>query len=155
MIDKTHYLTKARYEQLKKELAESKTIKIKEVAKELAAAIEMGDLSENAAYEEAKNKQAFLQGRILELEDIINNVVFINGNHNSNKVEVGSKIIVECEEIGKKEYTIVGPAEADPIKGLISNQSPLGEAFLGKEVKEEVEIVIPKGVTKCKILKII
>lgn len=155
MTEQPQYLTKARLEELKKELDELKNVKRKEVAKKIEQALEMGDLSENAAYSDAKEEQAFLEGRILELVDLINNAVIINGNQTNNSVKVGSQIIVQCEGIGEKKYTIVGPTESNPLKGLISNESPLGQAFLGRKVKDEVEIIIPRGKTKCKILKII
>ncbi|HEX9664741.1 MAG TPA: transcription elongation factor GreA [Patescibacteria group bacterium] len=154
MTDQKHYLTKARFEELQGELEALITVKRKEIAERIAEAIEMGDLSENAAYTEAKDEQAFLEGRILELTDIINNANIINGNHVSGRVEVGSKVVVDCDDLGKKEYTIVGATEADPLQGFISNESPLGEAFLGRKENDEFEINIPKGVTRCKIIRI-
>lgn len=150
-MSETHYLTPEGLEKLKKELEESKTIKRKEIASKIQAAIEMGDLSENAAYHDAKDEQAFLEGRIREIENILNNAEVIDESQKKkDEVIIGSKVVIECE--GKKmEYVIVGSNEANPLEGKISNESPIGQALLGKKKKEKVQIAVPKGVMDCVI----
>lgn len=155
MQNKVHYVSQEGLEKLKKELHERKTILRREIADRIDRAKELGDLSENAEYAEAKDEQAFNEGRIFELEDMLNNMVVIDKDSNDGKdtVHVGSTIVVKngAEE---KEYTITGASESDPTKGLISNESPLGRAFIGKKKDEEVEIKIPVGIVTYKIIKI-
>lgn len=146
MNEEKVYLSAKRLAQLQKELAELKTIKRKEVARRIAEAKELGDLSENAEYAEAKNEQAFIEGRILELENIIKNATLIEEAKQGNKdtVSVGSTITIKSTD-GEKTYSIVGSNEAEPVAGKISNVSPLGRAFLGRRVGETVSIVVPRG----------
>lgn len=153
--DKVHYATPEGLEKLKNELRERKTVLRRAIADRIDRAKELGDLSENAEYAEAKDEQAFNEGRIMELGEILSNVEIIHKGSGkvSDDVGVGSTIIVESEQ-GEKEFTITGASEADPPQGLISNESPLGQAFLGRKKGEEVEIKVPAGIVKYKILKI-
>lgn len=155
MRDKVSYVTPEGLEKLEEELKRRKTILRREIADRIDRAKELGDLSENAEYAEAKDEQSFNEGRILELKDIINNAALITkGNkEGSDMVEVGSTIIVKSGK-EEKEFTIMGASESDPTKGFISNESPLGQAFLGRKKGEEVEVNVPAGIVKYKILKI-
>ncbi|MGC8776125.1 MAG: transcription elongation factor GreA [Minisyncoccia bacterium] len=150
---KVHYLTKEKLEELKKELEYLKREGRREVAEHLQKAKEYGDLSENAEYSEAKDEQQRIETRILELEEIIRNAVLIKEGTKGDKVKIGSKVTVKKD--GKTyEYLIVGPNEADPSKGKISNESPLGRAFLDKKSGETAEVLAPSGKITYKIIKI-
>lgn len=154
-VDQPFYVSKERLDRIKIELEELKTVKRKEVASKIHEAQEMGDLSENAAYIDAKEEQAFLEGKILELDNMILNAIIIEEEETSDRdkiVRVGSKIKVKNDR--EHEFTIVGFDEADPAAGKISNESPLGQAFLGRKVKDEIEVTIPKGMIKYKIISI-
>ncbi len=147
-----HYLTPERLEELKKELNELKTAKRDEVAERLKRAKELGDLSENAEYMEAREEQTQVETRIVELEDMIKNASVIT-HTNGNKAQIGSTI--EVERDGKKmTYMIVGPNEADPLAGKISNESPMGKAFLGKTTGELVKVKTPGGEATYKLLSV-
>jgi transcription elongation factor GreA len=138
-----NYVTKEGLEKLKNELSELKNVRRKEVAARIEIAKDMGDLSENAEYNEAKEEQGFVEGRIAELEALVPNAIIIERS-NSETIGVGSTIRIAAN--GKeKEYTIVGASEADPVKGKISNESPLGTAFLGKSAGDSVEVRVPSG----------
>jgi transcription elongation factor GreA len=138
-----NYVTKEGLEKLKNELNELRNVRRKEVAARIEIAKDMGDLSENAEYNEAKEEQGFVEGRIAELEALIPNAVIIE-HGNADTVSVGSTVRVEAN--GKeREYTIVGASEADPVKGRISNESPLGVSFLGKSAGDSVEVKVPSG----------
>lgn len=141
------------YDKLKKELDLLTTTKRKEIAERIERAKELGDLSENAEYSEAKDAQALNEGRILELSNTLKNVTIVNGEKKKNEISMGSKITVKGSN-KEKVYTIVSFNEADPINGLISNESPIGMAFLGKKKGDEVIVNTPKGEIKFKILKI-
>lgn len=148
------FITKEGLEKLKGELDELKNVKRKEISERIQEAKELGDLSENAEYVEAKNEQAFIEGRILEIESILKNVIIIKKKKRSSSiVEVGSKIKIKGDN-ETKEYVIVGSSEADPSAGKISNESPLGQSFLGKKVGDIIEIKVPQGIKKFKILAI-
>ncbi len=141
------------YQKLKKELEYLSTTKRKEIAERIEKAKELGDLSENAEYSEAKDAQALNEGRVLELTNTLKNVTVVDNKNGKNEVSMGSTITVKAN--GKERtYKIVSFNEADPINGLISNESPIGLAFLGKKKGEEVTVQTPKGETKFKILKI-
>ena len=142
---------------LQDELEYLKTTARKEIAEKLAEAISYGDLSENSEYDEAKNQQAFTEGRILELEEQIKNAEIVEEGKTSKKgiVQIGSK--VELQREGDKEsheYTIVGSTEADPMLKKISNESPVGAAILGRKLKETVKVKAPGGNFEYKILKV-
>lgn len=148
-----NYITKKGLEKLKKELQYLKNVQMPKVIERIARAKEMGDLAENAEYQDAKDEQGFIAGRIAELENMIRKAEIIDENYSKEIVSVGCTIKVRC---GKKEYnyTITGSNEADPSRGLISNESPLGRAFLGKRVGDKVTVKVPKGEMKCEILEI-
>lgn len=148
-----YYLTTERLEELKKELNELKTAKRIEVAERLKRAKELGDLSENSEYFEAREEQAQVETRIVELEEMVKNASVIKMTSGKTKVQIGSTIDVVKD--GKKSvFTIVGSNEASPETGRISNESPLGRAFLGKEAGESVQVKTPKGEVTYKIAKI-
>mgnify|MGYP001018303693 CR=1 FL=1 len=150
------YLSKEGLEKLEAELKHLKTIRRKEVADRIQTAKEFGDLSENAEYSDAKDEQGFVEGRIMELEDVLRNVVLIEEQGKHDSVEVGDKIKVRRESDKKEfEYDIVGSEEADPSQGKISNESPLGRAFLGHNIEDEVDVNLPSGQIKYKIVKIL
>jgi transcription elongation factor GreA len=148
------YFTPEGLEKLKKELDVLKTIRRKEISERIEEALKLGDLSENAEYQEAKDEQGLNEARIRELEEVIKNAVIISGEKGKKKcIEVGCTIRVKYDS-QEKEFTIVGPSEADPLKGFISNESPAGEAFLGKKIGDKVEIEVPAGTIEYKILDI-
>jgi len=152
MEDKNTFITKEGLEKLKKELDYLKTEKRKEVAERIREAKELGDLSENAEYTEAKEEQAFFEGKIIELEYVIKNSQIIKSDKKSDIVRVGSKIKLESGN-EQFEYIIVGSNESDPSSGKISNESPLGKAFLNKKIGDEVSVEVPQGVKKFKIVE--
>ena len=145
-------LTPEGLQKLQEELEHLKTVKRLEVADRIKTAKAYGDLSENAEYQEAKDEQAFVEGRIIELDNIIKTSV-VADKQDIDVVQVGSHIKVEKED-GVFEFTIVGSTEADPSNGKISVESPLGEAFFGKAKNDELEIDLPMGKVKYKILEI-
>ncbi len=148
-----HHLTKEGFEELKRELETLKKEGRAEIAEQLRRAKEYGDLSENSEYADAKEAQSKLESRIFELEEIIRNAVLIRKSQQKDVVNVGSTIEVQRGAKNFK-YTIVGSREAKPEANLISNESPLGQAFLGKRAGDTVEIETPNGKAKYKILKI-
>lgn len=148
-----YYLTAERLEDLKKELTELKTVRRMEVADRLKRSKELGDLSENAEYAEAREEQATVETRIFEVEDMIKNAVIIKHSNAAKVVEIGSTVVVRKD--GKESrYSIVGSNETDPERGFISNESPLGKVFLGKQPNDEVVVQTPRGAAKYTILKI-
>lgn len=139
------FITTEGLEKLKKELDCLKTLKRQEIARRIQTAKELGDLSENAEYSEAKEQQALNETKIAELEETLKNVETIDDRHSkSNVVNIGSTIKVKNEEV-ERTLTIVGSNEADPAKGMISNESPLAMSFLGNKVGDKVEVETPKG----------
>lgn len=141
------------YDKLKDEMNLLMTVKRKEIAERIERAKELGDLSENAEYSEAKDAQALNEGRVLELANTLKNVTVVHSGNTGDEVAMGSKVTVKSDN-GEKEYTIVSFNEADPINGKISNESPLGVAFIHHHKGEQVEVETPKGLMKYKILKI-
>ena len=151
----TKYISKDGLEKLRVELKELETVKRKEIAKRIEEAKSFGDLSENADYLEARESQSFNEGRIRELEETIKNAVIIEeGKVAGTTVEVGDTVEVQNEKGQKITYTIVGSDEADPVKNKISNESPLGKAFLFRTPGESVEVVTPMGKSRYKVLNI-
>lgn len=148
-----YYLTKERLEELKRELEHLRKDARVEIAERLKRAKEYGDLSENAEYIDAKDAQAKLEADIFEREEVLRNAVVIIKPKANGKVTVGSTVEVQKNGTHMR-YTIVGSEEADPLKNFISNESPLGSAFLGREVGESVEVGTPGGTVKYKIVKI-
>ncbi|MDQ5883016.1 MAG: transcription elongation factor GreA [Patescibacteria group bacterium] len=151
-----NYLSPEAYRKLQEELEMLKTVKRKEIALKIQEAKELGDLSENAAYQEAKDAQAALETRILDLELLLKNSTLIKPRKNSGIVEVGSQVTVQSLSLPKtkKQFLIIGAQEADPAQGKISNESPLGKAFLGRKKGETVVVKTPKGEVKYKILNV-
>jgi len=151
-MKKKNYLTPEGLKRLKKELLYLKNIKRKEIAQKLKKAISFGDLSENAAYVEAKDAQAFLEGKILELRKIIYSAEIIK-KEKSDKVKIGSivRVVLEGQEFN---FEIVGETEADPLNNKISYKSPLGYALLGQKRGKEINININDRKIKYKILNI-
>jgi len=147
------YLTPEGLEKIKKELNFLKNVKRKEIAERLKKTAAMGDLTENAAYQEAKEAQAFLEGRILELENTIKEAKVVEKN-GSGWVQIGSTVVLSSSNNKKEEFKIVGTAEVDPINGKISAESPLGKALLNKPEGATVIVKTPNGKLKYKILKI-
>ncbi|QNB47411.1 transcription elongation factor GreA [Thermanaerosceptrum fracticalcis] len=154
--EKEVILTLDGLKKLEQELENLKTVRRREVAERIKQAIEFGDISENSEYEDAKNEQAFIEGRILTLEKMLRNAKVIEQTENeSNVVFIGAKVLLKDLEYGDElEYTIVGSAEADPMNNKISNESPVGKAILGKKEGEIVEVSVPAGKLKYKILNV-
>ncbi len=144
MNDHKEYLTKERLEELKAELQELKTNKRLEVAERLKRAKELGDLSENSEYFEAREEQGQVEGRIFELEEMLRNVEVFEKHHGDAVVGIGSTIVVS-KGSEQRKYVIVGSSEAKPEAGMISNESPLGKAFLGKRAGEVAVVTAPSG----------
>jgi len=141
------------YDKIKGELEYLTTIKRKEIAVRIERAKELGDLSENAEYSEAKDSQALNEGRVIELTNILKNVTIVQNGGSTKEIVMSSKVLVKNH--GKeKEYTIVSFNEADPLAGKISNESPLGVAFLGRKKGDLVKVETPKGIVKYRIVKI-
>lgn len=141
---------------LEKELEQYKSIKRKEVSERIKQALAFGDISENSEYDEAKNEQAFIEGRIATIENMLKKARVIDEDDiTTDKVSIGSKVMVrDLEDNEEVEYTIVGSAEADPIELKISNESPVGRAIIGNEVGNVVEILVPDGVLRYEVLNI-
>ena len=153
MNNKPTYLSRDGLEKLRHELDEMVSVKRPEVANRIHDAKEHGDLSENAEYEDAKNEQAFVEGRIQTLEAIIKNATIIDENHSTDHVQIGSTVAVESPD-GKEAFTIVGSAEANPAEQKLSNESPVGKAIIGHKKGETVEVSTPRGALKFKIMEI-
>lgn len=154
--DEQTLVTREGLKKLQDELDHLKKIRRQEVAQRLKEAISYGDLSENSEYEEAKNEQAFVEGRILELERKIKNSKIIAEKSAHKTVEIGSTVTVRNKTTRDEpeSYTIVGATEADPIDNKISNESPLGKAFLSKKTGDSVDVIAPGGTFKYEILKV-
>jgi transcription elongation factor GreA len=153
---KQYLMTYEGVKKLEGELEFLKTVKRKEITEKIKVALGYGDLSENSEYDEAKNDQAFTEGRILQLENLLKNAVVVDESEiPSDIVSVGSKVKVKDYEFDEEvEYSIVGSAEADPMNFKISNESPVGSALIGKKVGEILEVIVPDGVNKFEILGI-
>ncbi|MFC3772347.1 transcription elongation factor GreA [Paenibacillus sp. GCM10012303] len=156
MNDKEVLLTQEGLKKLEEELEHLKSVKRREVAERIKVAIGYGDISENSEYEDAKNEQAFIEGRIITLEKMLRNARIINNDEvDTDAVNVGSIVTVEDLEFGETvEYAIVGTAESDPFQNKISNESPVGKALLGKRKDSIVDVQVPAGVIQYKIIDI-
>jgi transcription elongation factor GreA len=150
---KPSYLSREGLEKLRQELEEMTNVRRAEVAGRIHDAKEHGDLSENAEYEDAKNEQAFVEGRIQMLEALLKNATIIDENHSTDHVQIGSTVKVESPD-GAEEFTIVGSAESAPREGRISNESPVGRALLGRKKGEKVLVRVPAGDFTYKIISI-
>lgn len=157
MAEKKILLTEEGLKKFEDELENLKSVRRIEIAARLKEAIALGDLSENSEYEDAKNEQAFIEGRIAELEEQIRNseIIASGGKGSKGKVRLGNTVVIKDLEFDEDmEYTIVGSAEAAPAEFKISNESPVGEAIIDKKVGDIVEVNAPVGVLRYKILKI-
>jgi transcription elongation factor GreA len=151
------FLTKAGFQKLQEELDNLRTVMRQEVAARLHEAMEGGELIENAEYEAAKNEQAFVEGRIQELEALLATARVIEDNgkgKRSDLVQVGSKVTIKEGDYEAETYTIVGAAEANPREGKISNESPIGKAILNQRPGEIVTVETPSGPYKVRIIKV-
>lgn len=148
------YISSQKLKELKKELEEHKTTLRQQIAERIQEAQTQGDVTENAEYAEAKEAQAFNEGRIIELENLINNAVVVFRKRKKDTIQVGSQIVVKDKKNKKFEFTIIGSEDANPIEGKISNESPLGQAFLGQKQGDEIQVQTPKGKIKYKIVRI-
>jgi transcription elongation factor GreA len=153
MNTKPTYLSKEGLDKLRTELDEMTSVKRPEVAQRIHDAKEHGDLSENAEYEDAKNEQAFVEGRIQTLQALIKNATIIDEHHSTDHVQIGSTVKVASDD-GEESFTIVGSTEAKPTEGRISNESPVGRALLGKKKGEKVVVKVPAGDFTYKVVSI-
>ena len=152
-LDKPQYVSADGLTKLQAELDDLRTAKRAEVAQRIHAAMEFGDYSENSELEQAKNDQAFLEGRIMTLEQMIKNAQLIDEKAKHDIVEIGSHVTIEAD--GRKEkYVIVGSAEANPPEGKISNESPVGKALMGHRSGDTVKMSVPAGAIEMKITAI-
>jgi transcription elongation factor GreA len=156
MAEKEVLLTSEGLRRLEEELELLKSVKRREVAEKIKLAIGYGDLSENSEYEDAKNEQAFIEGRIITLEKMLRNARVIHeADVTTDVVSIGTTVKLRDIEFDEDvEYTIVGSAEADPAKNKISNESPVGRALLGQSIGSVVDVAVPAGTIQFKILDI-
>ncbi|HOE35142.1 MAG: transcription elongation factor GreA [Chloroflexi bacterium] len=148
------YLTREGFEKLQLELDELRNVRRKEIAVRLQEAMEDGELIENAEYEDAKNEQAFVEGRIKDLELLLATARIIDESENEQGlIQVGSTVTIQEEGYEPETYMIVGPAEADPLLGRISNESPIGRALINHKVGETVKVEAPGGAFTVLIIK--
>ncbi len=145
MTDKDIYVTPEGLEKLKSDLEYLKTTKRKDIASRIASAKELGDLSENAEYSDAKEEQALVETKILELEETLRSAKLITKSKGSKTVVIGSHITLNDASGKSHEFDLVGSNEADPTAGKISNESPMGKAVLGHAVGDEITVSLPKG----------
>jgi transcription elongation factor GreA len=154
MSDKVHYLTPDGKRKLESELEYLLTVRRAQVAERIRQAKEGGDIMENAGYDDAKNEQAFIEGRIMTLQAILRDAVVLTQPEGSDTVQIGSHVTV-CDADGETcVYYIVGSTEADPVNGRISNESPVGRALLGRRVGDVVTVRTPGGNARLTILSI-
>lgn len=156
MVEKVYPMTEEGKLKLEQELEELKTVKRGEIIERIKVARSFGDLSENSEYESAKDEQAFVEGRITTLENMIRFAQIIdNNNVNQDEVSIGKTVVfMELPDGEEEEYTIVGSAEADPFAGKISNDSPIASALIGKKIGDEVSISTPGGDMLVKIVRV-
>jgi transcription elongation factor GreA len=148
------FLTREGYKKLDKELKHLRTVRRQEVARRLNRALEEGDILENAELEDARNEQAFVEGRILTLERMLANTIIIENKGPRETVGIGGHVTIVEGDGPPETYHIVGSAEADPMQGMISNESPLGRALMGQKAGEKIEVNAPDGVLVFEIVKI-
>ena len=144
--DRGTYITREGLTRLEAELEELRTVRRQQVAERIQKAKELGGAVDNAGYDDSKNEQAFMEGRILTLERITDNAIIIGGDAaHSGQVQLGGSVTLLNQNGGEEEYTIVGSPEADPAQGRISHESPVGKALLNKKVGEDVQVKTPAG----------
>jgi transcription elongation factor GreA len=155
MAEEVNYLTAEGKADLEKELQEMRDIRFPELGRRLKEAVEMGDLKENADYHDTKEKMGVMQGEIYRLEAILRTAVIIENDGSTDEVRIGSTVTIRDIETKEEErYTIVGPAEANPSVGRISQKSPIGAALLGRRKKEKVKVETPGGIISFQIMNI-
>ncbi len=156
MAEKAVPMTRDGIAKLRAELEHLLSVRRPEVADRIHGSKELASAQNNAEYEDAKNEQAFVEGRILTLEHMLQNVTVIDEEaaHRSGRVQLGSRVTVDNGNGKPTEYTIVGPAEASPTSGKLSNESPVGRALMGKRVGDEVQVQVPKGILKFTVKQI-
>jgi transcription elongation factor GreA len=156
MTEKEVILTREGLIKLEEELDHLKSVKRKEVAERIKVAISYGDISENSEYDDAKNEQAFIEGRVITLEKMLRNARIIQEHEvDTEAVSIGSTVILKDMEFNDEvKYTIVGSAESNPLENKISNESPVGQALLGKKVGTIIDVNVPAGIIQYEILDI-
>jgi transcription elongation factor GreA len=155
MAEQQTFLTREGQQKLEEELHRLQTVRRHEVAERLHAAMEEGDIDENAEYDDAKNEQAFVEGRILTLEMMLKNAVIIEGESvHHDAVTLGAIVTIVEGDNPPEEYHVVGAAEADPTQGKISNESPLGKALMGRCVGDSVQVNAPAGLLTFRVVAI-
>jgi transcription elongation factor GreA len=148
------YLTRQGYQKLQEELEHLRTVKRQEVAKRLHEAMEGGELIEDAEYEAAKNEQAFVEGRIQELEILLANARVVEDSIHSDVVQIATTVVIQEEGYEPETFIIVGPAEANPREGRISNESPIGRALMGHRANDVVTVDAPDGSFIVRVIKV-
>ena len=154
MTQKKYDITQEGLEKLKAEYEQLISFSRKDVAEKIKRAREMGGTENNAEYEDAKNEQAFIEGRISSLENIILNARIIEGPHLPGVVELGDTVLIQNQDGKIDRYTIVGTAEANPVDGKISCESPVGKALLGKKKGAKVDVRTPAGIMKLQLIEV-
>jgi transcription elongation factor GreA len=154
MGQKKILITQEGLAKLQSELEYLLSVRRQEVASKIKRAREMGGTENNAEYEDAKNDQAFVEGRILMLESIVKNASVIESPALPGVVEMGDKVLIQNQDGKIEQFTIVGSAEANPVEGKISNESPVGKALLGKKIGDEIEVPTPAGLLKLMIMDV-
>jgi transcription elongation factor GreA len=155
MAEEVNYITAEGKAELEKELQEMRDIRLPELARRLKEAVEMGDLKENADYHDTKEKMGLMQGEVYRLEAILRSAVIIENDGSTDEVRIGGTVTIRDMDTKEEErYTIVGPAEANPSVGRISQKSPIGAALLGRRKKDKVKVETPGGTVIFQIMKI-
>lgn len=155
MAEKPVYLTAEGLAKLKTELDHLVTVRRPQVANRIQQSKDFANTSENAEYDDAKNEQAFIEGRILTIETMLRNAMIIEEDHTNHEVvRLGSTVKVKSDDGDEEEYEIVGSAEANPRQGKISNESPVGRALLGRHPGDQVEVAVPSGMMKLTVVEI-
>lgn len=153
MVQRQTYLTEEGLKQLQAEMEHLRGVRRQEVAVRIHKTSESGGVMDNADFEGAKSEQAFVEGRILDIENLLSTAVVTSHDRKSKTVEIGSTVTVETEQHKKQDYIVVGSAEASPMEGKISNESPIGQALFGHKVGNVVQVKTPSKVIKLKITK--
>lgn len=155
MAEKQVMLTEEGLRKLEEKLEHLKTVRRTEVSERIKQAISFGDISENSEYEDAKNEQAFIEGEIMTIENMLRNSKIIEEGQVTDTVVMGCTVVLKDIEFDEDlEYTIVGSAEADPMEARISDESPVGKAVIGHRVGDIVDVTVPAGVLKYEVLEI-
>jgi len=154
MSQKKILITREGLTKLQSELEHLLSVRRQDVADKIKRAREKGGTENNAEYEDAKNEQAFVEGRILMLENVVKNATVIEAPALVGVVEVGDKVLIQNQDAKIEQFTIVGSTEASPVEGKISNESPVGKALLGKKIGDEVEVATPAGIIKLLIMDV-